>query len=112
MEIWKLITVMVGASGFWRIVDVLIKYRSDRTLKAAETNNLNASAEHNIIRNWIEWSQTLEKRVKEAEEQSHQMESIFEKQRKRIYSLEQKVEKLEAENRELLLELHELKQAK
>ncbi len=112
MEIWKLITIIIGASGFWKIIDLLIKYRSDKKLKMAEAKNLHASAQSSIVQNWIEWSQTLEKRVKESEEHTLAMEAIFKQQRERIRCLEQKVEKMEQENRELLQELAELKKVK
>ena len=67
MEIWKLITIVLGAGGFWRLLDILIKYKAERKLKAAETKNLYATAQNSIVSNWVQWSQTLEKRVKESE---------------------------------------------
>lgn len=109
MEIWKLITIIVGASGFWKVLDLLIKYRSDKKLKVAETNNLYASAQNSIVGNWVQWSQTLEKRVKESEEHAAAMEEIIEKQRGQICCLERKVTEMERKNKELLKTINTLK---
>ncbi len=109
IEIWKLITIIVSAGGFWKILDLIIKYRSDKKLKSAEANNLYATAQNSIVGNWVQWSQTLEKRVKESEEHTAAMEEIFEKQRKQIRCLEKKVEQMEKKNKELLRKLNELK---
>lgn len=109
MEIWKLITIIVGASGFWKILDLLIKYRTDKKLKSAEANNLYASAQNSIVGNWVQWSQTLEKRVKESEEHTAAMEEIIEKQRGQIRCLERKVTQMEKKNKELLKTINELK---
>ena len=108
MEIWKLITIIVGASGFWKVLDLLIKYRSDKKLKSAEANNLYASAQNSIVGNWVQWSQTLEKRVKVSEEHTAAMEEIIEKQRGQIRCLERKVAQMEKKNKELLKTINEL----
>lgn len=108
MEIWKLITIIVGASGFWKLLDLLIKFRSDKKLKSAEVNNLNASAQNSIVGNWVQWSQTLEKRVKESEEHTAAMEEIILKQRQQIRCLERKVSEMERKNKELLKTINEL----
>jgi len=112
MEIWKLIAIIVGAGGFWKLVEILIKLRMDKKLKKAETSNLYAQANTNIVNNWVQWSQKLEKRVKESEDHTAAMKEIVEKQRKQIKCLEQKVELMEKKNRELLKELQELKKLK
>lgn len=112
MEIWKLITIVLGAGGFWRLLDILIKYKAERKLKAAETKNLYATAQNSIVSNWVQWSQTLEKRVKESEEHTAAMEGIIEKQREQIKKLEEKVADMERKNRELLNELNQLKKIK
>ena len=109
LEIWKLITIIVGAGGFWKLVEILIKVRTDKKLKSAETSNLYAQANSNIVNNWVQWSQKLEKRVKESEDHTAAMEEIIEKQRKQIKCLEHKVELMEKKNRELLKELNALK---
>ena len=109
MEIWKLITIVLGAGGFWKILDVIIKYRTERKLKSAETKHLYSSTQQNIVANWVQWSQKLEERVKESEKHTAEMEAIFERQRKRIRCLEQKVEQMEQENRELKKQVSELK---
>ena len=112
MEIWKLISIVLGAGGFWRLLDVLIKYKSEKRLKHAETKNLYASAQNSIVSNWVVWSQTLEKRVKESEEHTAAMESLIDKQRAQIKKLEQKIYEMEKKNKELLNQLDQLKKVK
>lgn len=112
MEIWKLITIVLGAGGFWRLLDVLVKYKAERKLKAAEAGNLYASAQNSIVSNWVQWSQTLEKRVKESERHTASMEGIIDKQREQIRKLEEKVAEMERKNGELLKELNQLKKVK
>ena len=60
---------------------------------------------------WLpdQWSQKLEKRVKESEDHTAAMEEIIEKQRKQIKCLEQKVDLMEKKNQELLKELNAIK---
>ena len=53
MEIWKLIAIIVGAGGFWKLVEILIKLRMDKKLKSAETSNLYAQANSSIVNNWV-----------------------------------------------------------
>ena len=109
MEIWKLIPIIIGAGGFWKLVEIFTKSRMEKKLKSAETSNLYAQANSSILNNWVQWSQKLEKRVKESEDHTTAMKEIIEKQRKQIKCLEQKVDLMEKKNNELLMELKELK---
>ena len=112
MEAWQIILGVLGATGFWKLVEILLKLRSDRKLKSAEARNLNATTQTQIVENWVQWSHKLENRVKEFEEHTEELEKVIDKQRKRIRCLEEKVEKMEGENEELLKELNELKKIK
>ncbi|MBI3520607.1 MAG: hypothetical protein HY062_14810 [Bacteroidetes bacterium] len=111
MEYLKLIAILFSATGFWKLIELLVKFRSDNRKQAAEIKNLNAQAEKQISDNWIQWSQTLEKRVKELEavaEENKELKKQIESQRSRIGELESKVEKVEKENEQLRNQLKEI----
>lgn len=112
MEVWQIILGILGATGFWKLVEILLRYRSDKKVKSAEARNLNASAQKQIVENWVQWSQKLETRVKEFEEHTDELEKIIDKQKEQIKCLEKKVNKMEKERGELVKELHELKKMK
>jgi hypothetical protein len=103
MEYVKLILVLFSATGFWKLIEILIKYRYDKKVKIAEERTLHAQAESQIVGNWIQWSQTLERRVKEVADENLEMVNLIKKQQERITELEQKVKQLVKEN----LLLHE-----
>lgn len=112
METWQIILGILGATGFWKLLEILLKLRSDKKLKSAEARNLNATTQTQIVENWVQWSQKLEARVKEFEEHSGELEKIIEAQKKQIHCLERKVNKMEKERGELMKELNELKKRK
>lgn len=111
MEIVKLIAALFTATGFWKLVEIIIKFWSDKKKQSAEIKNLHAQTEKHIVDNWIQWSQTLEKRVKELEtvaEENKELKKQIENQRNRICELEKKVEHVEKENEQLRNQLKEL----
>jgi len=109
MEIVKLITLILGATGFWKLLEIFVKLRSDKKLKKAETDNLYAQANHKIIENWVGWSQKLEQRVKELENSNTKMQQTINKQKAHICTLETRIDHLEIRNKELTTSLEELK---
>lgn len=114
MEYLKLIAILFSATGFWKLVEMLVKFRSDNKKQAAEIRNLNALSEKQISENWIQWSQTLEKRVKELEavaEENKELKKQIESQRNRICELENKVDKVEKENEQLRNKIKEITKA-
>lgn len=111
MDYLKLIAVLFSATGFWKLVELLIKFRSDNRKQAAEIRNLNVMSEKQISENWIQWSNALEKRVKELEavaEENKELKKQIESQRNRICELENKVDKVERENEQLRNQLKEI----
>lgn len=111
MHTLNLIIILFSATGFWKLVEFLIQFRIDRRKRSAEIRNLHAQAESNIVDNWIQWSQTLEKRVKELEIVAHENKELkkqIESQRERIVELEGKVERVQQENVELHKQILEL----
>ncbi len=101
MDIIKLIAVIFGATGFWKLIEIVLKIRTDKKLKKAETSNLYAQANSQIVENWVGWSQRLEKRVEELEGNNAEMKLTITKQRVRIGELEKHVDSLEKRNKEL-----------
>lgn len=112
MDILKLIAIIFGATGFWKLVEILLKLRIDKKLKKAETSSLYAQANTQIVENWVGWSQKLESRVKELEGYNTEMRATITKQRNRITELERHVTKLEKCNKELTGKLELLKKEK
>ena len=101
MDYIKLIAILFGATGFWKLVELIVKFRSDKRKQSAEIRNLDAQAEKHVVDNWVQWSQKLETRVNELEavaEENHELKKQIESQRKRIVELENKVERAEKEN--------------
>lgn len=81
MEYIKLAGIVMGATGFWQLVGALLYWRNEKRLKSATANNLIAQTDAQILKNWIDWSQKLEQRVKELEsmvkhlrEENHRLE--------------------------------------
>jgi septal ring factor EnvC (AmiA/AmiB activator) len=109
MELWKIITLILASTGFWKLLEILVRLRTDKKVKLAEAINLHSQAENQIVANWIQWSQMLEKRIKESEEHTEALQKVIENQRKRIQDLEKKVVHMEKQNKELINELKRIK---
>jgi len=103
METWTLIGIVVGGTGIWKLLEMLIQYKMNKKRSSAEVLKLTVSSQDSIVNNWVQWSQKLEKRVKEAEDSSTKLKEIIEKQKKQIRCLERKVRDLENRNNELVL---------
>jgi len=97
----KLIGIILATTGFWKLIEVLITYKSNGRLQKAQTSNVMAQANTQVTGNWIAWSSKMESRVKELEDKNTELRSIIGKQRTRITDLEKHVEKLEKVNRDL-----------
>ena len=111
MDYLKLIAALFGATGFWKLIEILLKIKADKKKQSAEIINLQAQTEKIIVENWIAWSQTLEKRVKELELvalENKELKKQIESQRERIAELETKVDRFHMENTELRKQLREL----
>ena len=107
----NLIVILFGATGFWKLIELLLRLRTDKKKQLAEIGNLRAQADSQIVGNWMQWAQMLEKRIKELEtmaEENRGLKNQIEVQRKQITELENKVRLLEKENEQLHLRLREL----
>ncbi len=97
MDILKLIGIVFGATGFWKLAELLFQYRSQQQLKKAEIRNLNTQADDRVVDNWVQWSEKMEKRILELENKNTIMNKTITKQRERINELQRYVDQLEEE---------------
>lgn len=87
METISVVAVVLGATGFWRLVEMLLERRKYK----AEVNHLNAQINSQIITNWVSWSKKLEDRVNELEGKNKEMARTIDRQREKIQGLESQV---------------------
>jgi len=97
MDLLKILAIVLGATGFWKLVEVLLQYGMQKRLKNAEIRNLNIQANSLVIDNYKLWSENMEKRLKQLESKNTLMNKTITKQRDRITELEKYIEQLEGE---------------
>lgn len=108
MNYLELIAIIFSATGLWKIIEVIIKLRPEKRMQLAEIKKLNVQSEKQIIENWMQWTQVLEKRINELEIVARENKALklqIENQRKRICELENKVKRVEEENEHLRTQL-------
>ncbi len=108
MDYEKIFLTLFSVAGFWKFIELIIKLGFEKKLKKAEAGSLAAQANNLIVSNWVQWSQTLEKKVTELESLASSMEETIGKQRLRILEMEKHISKLEKRNKELEGKLAEL----
>ena len=109
MEVVKIIAIVVGTAGFWKLLETAINNFSLSRLKNAEAKSFQVQSEKTVIANWIQWSEMLEKKVKEAYEHTTILEEIISTLEAQIKKLEAKVAEMEKNNDRLRQELSRLK---
>tara|TARA_R110002050_G_scaffold63730_4_gene139153 strand:+ start:5203 stop:5544 length:342 start_codon:yes stop_codon:yes gene_type:complete len=97
MDLLKIVAIVLGATGFWKLIEVLLQYGMHKKLKNAEIRNLNIQANSFVVENYKLWSENMEKRLKQLESKNALMNKTITKQRDRITELEKYVDQLEAE---------------
>lgn len=97
MDLLKILAIVLGATGFWKLVEVLLQYGMQKRLKNAEIRNLNVQANSLVVENYKLWSENMEKRLKQLESKNTLMNKTIIKQRDRITELEKYIEQLEDE---------------
>lgn len=83
MTILKICAIVFGATGFWKVVEMLFHFKTQKRFKNAEINNLNAQANSLVVENYKLWTENMDRRIKE-------LESKNVSQRERIGKLESK----------------------
>lgn len=97
MNALKIVAIVLGATGFWKLIEVLLQFGMQKKLKNAEIRNLNIQANSLVVENYKLWSENMEKRLKQLESKNALMNKTITKQRDRITELEKYVDQLEAE---------------
>lgn len=97
MDALKIVAIVLGATGFWKLIEVLLQLGMQKKLKNAEIRNLNIQANSLVVENYKLWSENMEKRLKQLESKNALMNKTITKQRDRITELEKYVDQLEAE---------------
>lgn len=97
IDVLKLIGIVFGATGFWRLIEILFQYRIQQQFKKAEIRNLNTQANNRVVENWVQWSEKMEKRILQLENKNTAMNKTITKQRERINELQRYVDQLEEE---------------
>jgi uncharacterized coiled-coil protein SlyX len=97
MDLLKIVAIVLGATGFWKLIEILLQYGVQKRLKNAEIRNLNVQANSLVVENYKLWSENMEKRLKQLESKNALMNKTITKQRDRITELEKYVDQLEAE---------------
>lgn len=99
VDIIKLTGIVLGATGFWKVLELVLQYGVYKRFKKAEIRNLDVQANNLVVENWVQWSGKMEKRVQELESKNTQMNETIIKQRERINELQKYVDQLEEEIR-------------
>ena len=115
-DLVQLVAIILGATGFWKLLEMLLQFRADKRLKSAEAKSIHAQVDTQIVTNWVQWSQKLEARVVELEGRNEELNtitaelnSIIINQRNRISELEVLVDELKSVNQRLTEQLMQLK---
>ncbi|WP_024772892.1 hypothetical protein [Aquimarina macrocephali] len=95
MEYLKLAAVVITAHGFWKAIETVLQFRTQKKLKKAETQNLTVQANDIVINNLLQWSEKMEKRIEELEKDNTEMKQVIIKQRDRINELKKYIDQLE-----------------
>lgn len=97
MNVYKIVAIVLGATGFWKLVEILMHYNVQRKLKNAEIRHLNIQTNDSVVTKWVQWSEKMEKRISQLENKNATMSRTITKQRDRITELEKYIEQLETE---------------
>jgi len=88
MSLLHVFGVVLGASGVWKVVEIIIQHKMQKRLRNAEINNLNTQANSLVVENYKLWTDKMERRLKEVESKNDSMNLTIIKQRDRINILE------------------------
>ena len=91
----KLIAIIFGATGFWKAIEILLKSRIEWMYRKAESRNLYTQANTQIIENWMQWANKMEKQVEDLKAKNASLNQLILQQQKKIIQLEKKIIQLE-----------------
>ena len=101
MKVTEILTLILGAAGLWKLLEVLIKLPTERFVRKAESRHFHTQSDAQIVENWVKWSEKLEERIKELEAEAGDMRQTIARQNQLIESLELKIDQLVAVNTSL-----------
>ena len=109
-EIIQLIVVIIGATGFWRLVEYLLKFNSERKLKQAEARNLDIKANDLVLENWMQWSEKMEERISQLEEKNIKLYANISDLKAKNAKMHSTITELEAKNTKMHLTIAQQKE--
>ena len=97
----SIVIAVVAASGFWRLLEVLLTLKRKQKLDRAQTNTLLVDANTQVTENWMVWSAKMEARVQQLECKNEELLGIISKQKTKTLELERQISVLKSKNSEL-----------
>ncbi|MBL6444692.1 hypothetical protein JMN32_00120 [Fulvivirga sp. 29W222] len=80
--------IIVIITGCIKIVEGIIKSQVEKRIKLEKEKIAGSHSGDNLVSNWVQWSQTLEKRVKEAEETIGALQEVIQYQKLKLIEME------------------------
>lgn len=101
MTILKICAIVFGATGFWKVVEMLFQFKVQKRFKNAEINNLNTQANSLVVENYKLWTENMDRRIKELESKNISQQERIGKLESKNAEMSQTIIKLESENAEM-----------
>lgn len=101
MSILKIFAIIFGATGFWKLVEMLFQFRMNKRFKNAEINNLNTQANSLVVENYKLWTENMDRRIKELESKNFSQRERIGKLENNNAEMSQTILKLENKNAEM-----------
>lgn len=102
---------LLSVGGFWKVIELLLHYRSGKRQKQAEAQHLEGQYQSQIIQNQREWGDRLEAQLKEHKQRIQELEAVAEQNQiltRKVAKLQGEVKSLRAENKQLRKQLKKL----
>ncbi|EDP96546.1 hypothetical protein U8527_10550 [Kordia algicida OT-1] len=101
MTVLKICAIVFGATGFWKVVEMLFQLRMNKRFKNAEINNLNAQANSLVVENYKLWTENMDRRIKELENKNSLQRERIGRLENNNAQMSQTILKLENKNAEM-----------
>lgn len=101
MSLVKICAIIFGATGFWKLVEMLFQFRMNKRFKNAEINNLNTQANSLVVENYKLWTENMDRRIKELESKNISQRERIGKLEAKNTEMSQTIINLESKNAEM-----------
>lgn len=101
MSLVKICAIIFGATGFWKLVEMLFLFRMNKRFKNAEINNLNTQANSLVVENYKLWTENMDRRIKELESKNISQRERIGKLEAKNTEMSQTIINLESKNAEM-----------